>query len=171
MPKRVSLPSMLPPACIGARPLDRRPARANAGLPICSTQAHNNTSGTKITQHRGQDGPALPRVADHHAERVAQRAEITRIASSSKKFASGVGFSKGCDELTLKNPPPLVPNCLIAICEAAGPSGNVCSVTVLARRRPSSAAPIARFGTAQNSAPLPARPGTPPAPDDSGNKM
>ncbi len=54
-----------------------------------------------------------------------------RIASNSKKFDSGVGFSNGCAELTLKNPPPLVPNCLMAICEAAGPIGSVTSVTGL----------------------------------------
>ena len=44
---------------------------------------------------------------------------------------SGFGFSNGCAELTLKKPPPLVPSCLIAICDAAGPSGMVCSVAVV----------------------------------------
>ena len=29
----------------------------------------------------------------------------------------------------MKKPPPLVPSCLIAICEAAGPIGSSCSVT------------------------------------------
>ena len=42
------------------------------------------------------------------------------------KLASGVPPSKGCALLTLKKPPPLVPNCLIAICEAAGPIARVC---------------------------------------------
>ena len=42
-----------------------------------------------------------------------------------------MGFSNGCAELTLKKPPPLVPSCLMAICEAAGPSGSTCSVTAL----------------------------------------
>ncbi len=40
-----------------------------------------------------------------------------------------MGFSKGWAELTLKKPPPLVPSCLMATCEAAGPSASVCSVT------------------------------------------
>ena len=31
----------------------------------------------------------------------------------STKLESGVGFSNGCAELALKNPPPFVPNCLI----------------------------------------------------------
>ncbi len=45
---------------------------------------------------------------------------------TSKKLESGVGFSKGCAEFTLKKPPPLVPSCLIAICDAAGPSARIC---------------------------------------------
>ena len=32
-----------------------------------------------------------------------------------------MGFSNGCAEFALKNPPPFVPSCLIAICDAAGP--------------------------------------------------
>ena len=40
--------------------------------------------------------------------------------SISRKLENGVGFSYGCAELTLKNSPPFVPSCLIAICEAAG---------------------------------------------------
>ncbi|WDT80337.1 MAG: hypothetical protein MPW14_00560 [Candidatus Manganitrophus sp.] len=32
--------------------------------------------------------------------------------------------------MALKKPPPLVPSCLMAICEAAGPIASVCSVTV-----------------------------------------
>ncbi len=52
------------------------------------------------------------------------------MASTSRKVASGVGFSKGCAELTLKKPPPLVPSCLMAICEAAGPTAMTCSVSL-----------------------------------------
>ncbi len=43
----------------------------------------------------------------------------------STKPENAVGFSNGKPELTLKKPPPLVPSCLIAICEAAGPSASV----------------------------------------------
>ncbi len=39
----------------------------------------------------------------------------------SKKLENAVGFSNGKAELTLKNPPPLVPSSLIASCEATGP--------------------------------------------------
>src|SRR5262245_50846368 len=55
---------------------------------------------------------------------------MIRIDKSSRKFDHGVGFSKGCAELTLKKPPPLVPSCLMAICEAAGPTAMTCSVSV-----------------------------------------
>ena len=55
---------------------------------------------------------------------------MSRMASSSRKFESGVGFSEGCAELTLKKPPPLVPSCLMAIWEAAGPTAMTCSVSV-----------------------------------------
>ncbi len=40
---------------------------------------------------------------------------------------NGVGFSKGCAELALKKPPPLVPSILIASCEATGP----CAMSLL----------------------------------------
>ena len=46
---------------------------------------------------------------------------MARRASISTKFVSGVGFSKGCAELALKKPPPLVPNSLMISCEATGP--------------------------------------------------
>jgi len=48
---------------------------------------------------------------------------------SSRKFDHGVGFSKGCAELTLKKPPLLVLSCLIAICDAVGPTAITCSVS------------------------------------------
>ena len=43
-----------------------------------------------------------------------------------RKFVNGVGFSNGWAALALKKPPPLVPSCLIASCEATGPSASVC---------------------------------------------
>ena len=53
---------------------------------------------------------------------------IRRIASNSRMLQSGVGFSKGCAEFTPKKPPPFVPSCLMAICDAAGPRGTSCSL-------------------------------------------
>jgi len=52
-------------------------------------------------------------------------AEIAKIATISRKFESGVGFSKGCALLTLKKPPPLVPNSLMISCDATGPCAIV----------------------------------------------
>ncbi len=49
------------------------------------------------------------------------------MKSISTKFANVVGFSNGIDEFTLKKPPPFVPSCLMAICDAAGPSASVWS--------------------------------------------
>jgi hypothetical protein len=37
-----------------------------------------------------------------------------KIVNIDQKFVHGVGFSNGCAALALKNPPPLVPSCLIA---------------------------------------------------------
>ena len=48
------------------------------------------------------------------------------MASISRKFDRGVGFSYGCAELAFVKPPPLVPSSLIASCEAIGPMGSVC---------------------------------------------
>ena len=52
------------------------------------------------------------------------------MASISRKFEKGVAFSSGCAEFTLKKPPPLVPSCLMAIWEAAGPTAITCSLAV-----------------------------------------
>ena len=54
-------------------------------------------------------------------------AGISRMKSTSTKFENWVGFSNGIVLLTLKKPPPLVPSCFIAICDAAGPSARVWS--------------------------------------------
>src|SRR6266850_234412 len=43
---------------------------------------------------------------------------MAKISTISKKFENGVGFSKGCALLALKNPPPFVPNSLMASCDA-----------------------------------------------------
>ena len=53
-------------------------------------------------------------------------AGMMRIERISTKFDNHDGFSNGIDELTLKNPPPLVPSSLIASCDATGPSASVC---------------------------------------------
>jgi hypothetical protein len=53
-------------------------------------------------------------------------AGIAKISSIESRLVSGSGFSNGCAALALKKPPPLVPSCLIASCEAAGPIASTC---------------------------------------------
>src|SRR5580698_4687708 len=45
------------------------------------------------------------------------------MASNSRKFVRGVGFSNGCALFTLYQPPPLVKSCLMDSSEATGPTG------------------------------------------------
>ena len=51
---------------------------------------------------------------------------IAKIMNIDRKFVNGFGFSNGCAALALKKPPPFVPSCLMASCEATGPSASVC---------------------------------------------
>ena len=107
-------------------PSGRRRAPRGAGCRACSAHdAQRRAAATKMTIIAARTRPALARVADHLAEGVAERRRRSAgSTSTSRKFESGVGFSNGCAELTLKKPPPLVPSCLIATCDAAGPIGE-----------------------------------------------
>ena len=51
---------------------------------------------------------------------------MAKMAQSDQKLAQGVGFSNGWAALALKNPPPLVPSCLIASWLATGPIAITC---------------------------------------------
>ena len=51
---------------------------------------------------------------------------MQRISSIPKALENQLGFWYGCAELTLKNPPPLVPRSLIASWEQHGPRAIVC---------------------------------------------
>ena len=53
-------------------------------------------------------------------------AGMRKMRNIARKLVAGVGFSKGCALLALKKPPPLVPNCLMASCDATGPCAMVC---------------------------------------------
>ena len=48
------------------------------------------------------------------------------MSSIWSQFVNPVGFSNGCAEFALKNPPPLLPSSLIDSWEAIGPSAMVC---------------------------------------------
>ena len=56
---------------------------------------------------------------------------ISKIASISRKFDNGVGFSKGTLLFGPYQPPPLLPNCFIATIGATGPKGIFCAVNSL----------------------------------------
>jgi hypothetical protein len=46
---------------------------------------------------------------------------IIRVRKIARMLVQPAGFSNGCAELALKKPPPFVPSCLMASCEATGP--------------------------------------------------
>ena len=158
MPKRTSLPSMLPPAC-SALAAWSTPSAARRGLPACSAATHEQRAARRRRRSSRRAAPSPGGVSPTITPNVKQSAAgISRIASTSRKFESGVGFSNGCAEFTLKKPPPFVPSCLIAICEAAGPSGSSCSVTGLPVRVGGRVEQRHRLVGARSSAPRPARP-------------
>ena len=65
MPKRTSLPSMLPPA--------ERRARLQRGVAVRLGPVADGDAGEEQHAHHGEDRPALALVADHAAEHVGQR--------------------------------------------------------------------------------------------------
>ena len=61
-----------------------------------------------------------------------------------RKFVSPVGFSNGSAPLALKNPPPLVPSCLMVSCEASGPRGITCRAPFSTSWTPAGPAKVCR---------------------------
>ena len=51
---------------------------------------------------------------------------MTSSRKISNQLENGFGFSNGCAEFALKNPPPLLPSSLMTSCEATGPPTMVC---------------------------------------------
>ena len=105
--------------------------RAHAGemlrrRPVLLGGVRHRDADDEQDRHRGEDRPALPAAADHPPEGRVSAAGISSIASNSTKFERPDGFSNGIAELTLKNPPPLVPSSLMISCEATGPNASVC---------------------------------------------
>jgi hypothetical protein len=62
---------------------------------------------------------------------LVKAAPSERINTISTKFVSGVGFSNGWAEFTLKKPPPSPLSSLIASCVATGPSAMSCVPPVM----------------------------------------
>src|SRR6202022_2960594 len=107
MPNRVSFPSMFPPdwEVVGARSM---PILARFGLPACSAGYAIKAPTRDITdmaEKRAQPCRVSFTMWPKVYVSPAPRMKINRIWT---RFANGVGPSNGCDELALKNPPPLV---------------------------------------------------------------
>ena len=127
-PKRSSLPSMFPPAR-SAEIVWSAPSAWRRGLPPSSAATQATVGISQITVMAASRAQPCLRSPTIWPNVMQEAAGIRRIARHSRKFASGVGFSYGWAELTLKKPPPLVPSCLMATWDAAGPTARICSVT------------------------------------------
>ena len=110
MPKRTSLPSMLAPA--------------NDGLVASAVQITASMTPHRPAMTASRETPWRIEPTIRPKVRVSATG-ITRSRKISRMFESGFGFSKGCAELALKMPPPLVPSSLIDSWEAVGASAMV----------------------------------------------
>ena len=73
IPKRTSLPSMLPPACASPARMST-PSRRGSGCPRLLDAVSDDDAGEEEQRHRREERPAVPRVAHHPAERVGEAA-------------------------------------------------------------------------------------------------
>ena len=108
------------------------PSCASCAVPACSlTAIHPRAMHRQINIAANM---ATPCFLFFTAEpKVKQRAAgISKMEIISIRFVKALGFSSGCAEFTPLNPPPLVPDCLMATWLAAGPMGTNCSVTISA---------------------------------------
>ena len=101
-PKRVSLPSIAAPTAWGTRPLPASSAQVSRP----TAPAHSVPITARIDQPCRLSPTMIPNVRGSENG-------ITNIKKISSRLLSGVGLSSGCAEFALKNPPPLVPSCLM----------------------------------------------------------
>ena len=105
MPNRTSLPSRLAPA--------------NDALCASADQITASIAPHSPPMTASSDTPCRIEPTIRPKVRVSATG-MTSIRKISIRFESGFGFSKGCAELALRMPPPLVPSSLIASWDAAG---------------------------------------------------
>ena len=105
---------------------DGRRRHNQAGLPLPS-KTIAPTTPRPDGHHDCEDCAALPAILDHVTERERERERDDHDANVSRKLLNGVEFSNGWAELTLKNPPPFVPSCLMATGSPRVPPGSLAS--------------------------------------------
>ena len=120
IPNRCSLPSIAPPASRVAAP----PVSVSKSVMAVSETAKIDAITARIAVPWRLSPTIWPKV------RVSANG-IASMRKISNRFVQAVGFSNGCDEFALKNPPPLLPSILIASCEATGPPGIDCVPPVM----------------------------------------
>ena len=114
IPKRLSLPSMLPPAWPSVISILTAPPSASCGVPACSLTA---MMPVKITSRMNMAAKmALPCLVflTPIPKAKQQAAGISSRLVISMMLVKALGFSYGWAEFTPKKPPPLVPDCLMA---------------------------------------------------------
>ena len=117
-PKRTSLPSMLTFASTPAAARDGTVwvSIAYMAAPEAESRIKAATASARMSR--------LAKTLRPKAKKAAQPNTLIEIAVI--RFVSGVGFSNGWAELTLKIPPPLIPSCLMANWLAVGNRLMVC---------------------------------------------
>ena len=126
MPKRTSLPSMLPADLVFVSRLVDTLGDASAGFPPASRDVEPRGAEAEQDRHDRQQEPALPLILPYHpAEAVGQSRAKRNISIISARLVSGVGFSKG-GGIGVEEPPPSPLRSLIASCLATGPRAMSC---------------------------------------------
>ena len=122
-PKRISLPSRLPPdELAGGALVDADGGEVRVAGALGDHREHRHGQPDRRPSRRAAPGPAS--WSRSCTPNVTTRANgMSRIDQFSMKLVMPVGFSNGWAELALKNPPPFVPSCLMAIWLATGPPG------------------------------------------------
>ena len=92
MPKRVSLPSMLPPLCV-ALTAGSAPSADSSGLPCCSCAITTTTATTKIAVIAAINVQAWRMSPSRRPNMNTSAAGIRKIDNICRKLVSGVGFS------------------------------------------------------------------------------
>ncbi len=128
MPMRHSLPSMLP-ADWPKSPTYTAPSAASCGVAAVSAVTTATSATPRSTSTAAMSARPWRRSPTMRPKASTSAKGMSGMAAHWRKFVSGVGFSNADAEFAPLKPPPLVPSCLMATCDAWGPSGTTASVT------------------------------------------